>query len=283
MFLAPDSKSPYYQIIYFVDGKRTKRSTKTKDRAEAEIALKEFIIENSQTNTPSTDDVISNINLPSISLIDFQEEYTKFLLPIRSQSYVERSIEPAFKKLIEVIGNVKLSAISIRKLDHFISSVSAKAPHAAALYYRTLKTAFKKAIAWEYLVKNPMDHITPPQTPDDFPIFMTEIEFEQILQNTKYEFLKKIFTTGFYTGMRLNEILNMRWSWIDLNAETITLKNSDSFKTKSKKGRVIPINSRLLPVLKSSIPPVIPINTSELVFFRILRSEIKWKLCEQTI
>ena len=36
MFLTKDSKSPYYQLVYFVNGKRTKISTKTSDREEAE-------------------------------------------------------------------------------------------------------------------------------------------------------------------------------------------------------------------------------------------------------
>ena len=44
MFLiSPDSKRPYYQVVYFVDGKRTKISTKTADRKEAEKFLASFV------------------------------------------------------------------------------------------------------------------------------------------------------------------------------------------------------------------------------------------------
>ena len=44
MFLiSPDSKRPYYQVVYFVNGKRTKISTKTADRKEAEKFLASFV------------------------------------------------------------------------------------------------------------------------------------------------------------------------------------------------------------------------------------------------
>ena len=42
MFLTKDSKSPYFQIVYFANGKRTKVSTKTSNRREAEKFLKHF-------------------------------------------------------------------------------------------------------------------------------------------------------------------------------------------------------------------------------------------------
>ena len=42
MFLSKDSKSPFYQVTYFVDGKRTKKSTKTANLKEAQAFLSSF-------------------------------------------------------------------------------------------------------------------------------------------------------------------------------------------------------------------------------------------------
>jgi hypothetical protein len=42
MFLAKDSKSPYLQVIYFVNGKRRRISTGTSNRKEAEKFLLSF-------------------------------------------------------------------------------------------------------------------------------------------------------------------------------------------------------------------------------------------------
>ncbi len=42
MYLVKNNKSSYYQIVYFVNGKRTTVSTKSKDKAEAEKFLNSF-------------------------------------------------------------------------------------------------------------------------------------------------------------------------------------------------------------------------------------------------
>ncbi len=77
------------------------------------------------------------------------------------------------------------------------------------------------------------------------PVFISEIEFQLILGNTAEPFLKDLFLTAFYTGMRLGELLNMKWDWIDLNQNIITIKNTKTFTTKSKKERIIPKCSTL--------------------------------------
>ncbi len=39
-------------------------------------------------------------------------------------------------------------------------------------------------------------------------------EFHLIIEATQEIYLKNIFYTALYTGMRLGEILNMKWNWI---------------------------------------------------------------------
>ena len=50
MFLTKDSKSPFYQLVYFVDGKRTKVSTKTADKFKAEVFKATFNPASKQQN-----------------------------------------------------------------------------------------------------------------------------------------------------------------------------------------------------------------------------------------
>ena len=66
--------------------------------------------------------------------------------------------------------------------------------------------------------------------------------------------MENIFTLAFYTGMRLGEILNMKWNWINLNQNLITVKCNEEFTTKSKKERVIPISKNLKPILLNQFP-----------------------------
>jgi len=257
MFLTKDKKSPFYQIVYFVDGKRTKKSTKKKTKVEAEKALKNFLY-NFNSNEVK-------VKLKSISLAQFKEEYLTYCKSCRSQSYIERSIIPAFNKFIAFIDAANLNKISSRQVDKFITSINSYSTSSAGLYYRTLKAAFSKAVVWEYIQDNPFKKIKSPKQVKSLPIFINKEDLQTILDHTKHQFLKDIFITGFYSGMRLGELVNMNWSWIDFNQNLITVKNSNGFTTKSKQERVIPFHQKVKEVL------VLRYSTngkSNLVFYR---------------
>jgi integrase len=96
-----------------------------------------------------------------------------------------------------------LENISTKIIDQYISSVFSKSKYAASLYYRTLKAAFNKAVVWNYIEVNPFHKIKTPKTPSSFPVFISEAELIQILNKVEYHLHKDIFTTAFYTGMRL--------------------------------------------------------------------------------
>ncbi|MGD8305600.1 MAG: tyrosine-type recombinase/integrase [Ignavibacteria bacterium] len=238
MFLIKDSKSPFYQIVYFVNGKRTKISTRKTTKSEAIKVLKDF--EASFEVLPETKKIIS--------LSKYQKEYIEYSKQSKSKSYL-KSINLSFRQLIQVTGDIPLQTISTRILDQFIISVYSRSKGAAGLYYRTLKAAFSKAVVWEYISENPFKKIKAPKQVKSLPIFIKKEEFQKILNNTKYNFLKDLFITAFYTGMRLGELLNMQWSWIDLNQNLITVKNSSNFTTKTKKERIIPIHLKVKEVI----------------------------------
>jgi len=242
MFLTKSKRTPFYQLVYEVEGKRTTISTKTKDINEAKKFLASFSIPYSKNN------VVFELN-NSIMLSAFREEYINYLNQSKSKSYIERSIKPAFKFLIEFSGDVLLTDLTVRTLDNFINQRFKISQSSAGLYYRTLKAAFSKAVVWGYLNENSFKKIKAPKQVKSLPIFITKDELEKILGCTKYVFLKDIFITGFYTGMRLGELLNMNWSWIDFVQNLIIIKNSESFTTKSKEERVIPIHKKVKELL----------------------------------
>jgi hypothetical protein len=152
MFLTKDTKSPYFHIVYIKNGKRTKKSTKCKRRAEA---LK--VLENFKTKS----DAVNKEQIVSLSY--FNAEYLNYCNKSKSKSYIERSIIPAFNKFNSFAGNVPLNKINARQVDQFITSIYNYSKSAAGLYYRTLKAAFSKAVVWEYIQENPFKKIKAPK------------------------------------------------------------------------------------------------------------------------
>jgi integrase len=113
------------------------------------------------------------------------------------------------------------------------------------MIYRILKSAFEKAVQWNYIESNPFDKIKLPKIPQNKPVFISDIELKQIVSYEKDKILKDIYLFAFYSGCRINEILNLKWNNINFSERFISIKNDETFTTKSKKERIIPINNYL--------------------------------------
>jgi integrase/recombinase XerD len=247
MYLVLNNKSPYYQLIYFRDGKRTTVSTGTSDKFKAEVFKATFNPDQKAKQEPQPKQV-------SPLLSNFIKEYKTYVTNTYSEKYLKKAVTPSFNQLTKYIPDISLDNITVKNLDDFISSVYSKSKFAASLYHRTLKAAFNKAVIWNYISENPFNKIKTPKVTKSFPVYLSEAELIQIINKTEDQLLKNIFTTAFYTGMRLYEILNMKWNWIDLNQNIITVKNSDDFKTKSKRERIIPIHPKVKSIFLSYYP-----------------------------
>lgn len=244
-YLIKNGKSPYWQVLCKGD-KITTISTHTKDRKEAEKFLASFIPQPKQKSKP-----VPLLKQTSIKLSSFFEEYKTYVSNTYSVNYLKKAVVPSFVSLQKHLPDIPLKNISARDLDHYISSIASKSKYAASMYYRTLKAAFNKAVVWNYIEINPFSKIKTPKTPTSLPVFISEAELIQILDKVENQLHKDIFTTAYYTGMRLNELLNMKWDWIDFNQNLIITKNSEQFLTKTKQERIIPIHPRIDQILKS--------------------------------
>jgi integrase len=105
-----------------------------------------------------------------------------------------------------------------------------------------LSNMIKKAKDWGYLVPDIKIERLPEIS--KLPRYFTEQELDLMLTNTS-NYLRQVLMIGLYTGMRIKEMLNLKWSQIDFNRQIITIQNTDTFKTKSRKERVVPLNSEL--------------------------------------
>lgn len=247
-YLIKNGKSPYWQVLCKGD-KITTVSTLTTNRKEAEEFLASYI---PQPNQKSKSEPV--LKQTSIKLSIFFEEYKTYISNTYTVKYLKKAVIPSFVSLQKYLPDLALEEISTKDLDQYISSIASKSKYAASMYYRTLKAAFNKAVVWNYIEINPFNKIKTPKTPTSLPLFISEAELIQILNKVENQLHKDIFTTAYYTGMRLNELLNMKWDWIDFKQNLIIIKNSDQFITKTKQERVIPIHSKVNQILKSRFP-----------------------------
>jgi integrase len=258
MYLVLNNKSSKYQLVYFRHGKRTTVSTGTANKKEAENFLTSF--------NPDVKKEAS-AKKTSIKFSRFIAEYKTYVKNTYSEKYLTKAVTPSFNRLQVFIPDTPIEYITSKNIDQFISSVYSKSKFAASLYHRTLKAAFNKAVVWNYIQENPFNKIKSPKITKSFPIYLSEAELILVLNKTEDQLLKEIFTTAFYTGMRLNEILNMKWNWINFKQNIITVRNSDDFKTKNNRERIIPIHNKVQLILKHLLP-LGKHSSTLLVFYR---------------
>ena len=262
MFLSLNNKSPFYQIVYFVDGKRTTVSTKKRTLEEAEIELSKFQNPSSLPNEVTKPEISSQDRL---TLSKFQTEYIDYVSPIKSRKYLE-SINLSFNQFISHCGNKNIEEINTLAIDKFITATFARTQRGAHQYYRTLKAAFNKAVQWDYISVNPFTKIKFPKLSKSYPAFITEDELLIIISSTPYQYLKDIFYAAFYTGLRLGELINMKWSWINFPQNHIVIKCSSDFLTKSKKDRIVPMAEKVRSILTNRFQSS-QHNPDEFVFY----------------
>lgn len=174
------------------------------------------------------------------SLGSFLGEYCDFIDSERSKKY-SSSVKLSCRLIENHFGSsFNISEIDNRKVEEFLIIIRRKAPKGYKVYFRNLKAAFNKAEQWGYVNKNPFKNIKLRKEQSSFPIILELTDLESISNHTANDVHKEIFLFAYYTGMRLGEVVNIRWGNIDLKSDLITVGGKE-FQTKSRQQRVIPI------------------------------------------
>jgi integrase len=177
----------------------------------------------------------------------------------RYQDIVNRILLPFF-------GEKKLSEIRPEDVEAFRAERLKKvSPSTVNREFTRLRSIFYKAVQWGYLRHYPFKSIKEFNEPPGKVRFITPEEFEKLLwacdPNSLLEnpnnwgrtfskllcaFLKPAVLLAFHTGMRMGEILKLKWKDIDLKNRIISVET-----TKNNERRTIPINKTLHESLKS--------------------------------
>ncbi len=252
-------RGKYYHLEYFDEDDRLRRITTGENKkTDALKFLADFGVGIKKKN-----------KLTFITLEQFRVKYYDYACQTMSENYC-RNIESSFKFLGQHFSrDTPIKNIRMNQLESILLQKFQTAKFSSALTYRTLKSAFQKAVQWGFITYNPIKEIKLPKIPKSFPAFICKVELEKIIKNTPNKDLQDFFLMSFHTGMRRDEIRLLRWSAINLKEETITVQNTNSFTTKNKKERIIPINETLYNMLKNRVPRIIDIQSDEYVIHKL--------------
>ncbi len=184
-----------------------------------------------------------------VTLGFFRNEYKKHIEKNRSAKYLS-SISLAFNHLEKYFKTQRiLSAISLKDAELFIDELKMSAPKGYRVYYRNIKAAFNKAVDWGYISANHFVKVKLEKKQRNKPEYLEIAQLSAISCRINSAVVRDAVKVAFYTGIRLGELVNMRWENVDFVNGIITI-GDDVFETKARKQRFVPMNDSVVEVLR---------------------------------
>ncbi len=155
--------------------------------------------------------------------------------------------------LVRLLGNQRASRLTRGDVEEYRTKRQAEttrrggAPSPATLdrEVELLKRLLNYAAACGKLSENPIARVKLLRVPNVRRVVLDEEAFQRLLGAAE-PWLKPILLVAFDTGMRKSEVLNLRWSQLDLKAGAVRLEAED---TKTDEPRVVYLTDRVLKTL----------------------------------
>ena len=193
---------------------------------------------------------------------------------VRRYKYVIK----AFCKFVGVSEIGQVTNENVRNLFYFGRTKKKWSVNTFIVYHKTLLVFFRWCMKQGYLNSNPIIDIEVPKLEKRLPVHLTKqtaLRLLEIVYNYPYEysFLRyrnhAIFSTFIFAGLRKQELLNLKFTDIDLDNLTLFIRQG-----KGNKDRIVPISYTLAQSLKRYREERKRLNKTNPEFFSSLRGNI---------
>ena len=228
-------KNGYWYIDYYVDGRR-KREKVGPNKRQAQLVLKKRRVQVAEGK------FLDIRKTPRVTFKDIAATYLETYAKPNKRSWTRD--ETCIKNLSPYFANKYLHEITPLDIERYKKKRTDKVtPRTVNIEVKFLKALYNKAISWGKADKNPVKEVT--LFPEDSGR-VRYLEKDKIGQLVKAcsDHLRPIVITALNTGMRKREILDLKWSDIDLYRKTIYI-----IRSKGGRQREVPINSVLYQTL----------------------------------
>lgn len=236
------SRSKYYYLNIYYEGRRYRYSTKTDDIKiarrilkirEGELALKRFKIPVEYEER--------------MLLSEFVEKYLKYSKNNKAPG-TYKNIRSKLNNFLEFTDNKVLKYIDGSDIENFKNEcLKNVAKSTCNTTLQTLKAMFNRAVELGYINGNPLKKVKMCKMVKMLPIYLNTDEINMLIDAIDdNEQFKNYIQFLLYTGTRRNEALMVKWSDIDARRRRISVLGE-----KIGKQRTVPINQKLSDILKS--------------------------------
>lgn len=231
--------SGVYCLALFVDGKRVYKSTHAHTKPEA----LRFLTQYRERASKSKDVALSAFQR---DFLDFSEKNHASKTYLCNRRVLDLFTSFVGDKHLHLIRPFDVERFKNHRLEQFRKLKDGTDKHLTPttvnIELRGIKSALGYAVKWGVLEKNPAAGVRQVRIPEAAPVFLSREQARAVLTLIADPGLRDVVTFALHTGLRLGEILNLRWQDVDLQGRTIRVVNTPTFKTKNGRMRTIPSN-----------------------------------------
>lgn len=199
-----------------------------------------------------------------------------------------RTIVRHMERLLEYMETENFNKINENSIREFLLNESGKKNWSPKTYISvilSIRTFFRWCLSRNYAKNNPTDKVEKPHLPKRLPRCLTKKEVQTVFNcarnyNWYYRFeLTRnlaILYMFLYTGLRLNELINLKFIDVDVDSEEVYVHQA-----KGGKNRIVPIHSELSDILRDYINERKDVGKRSCWFFTGIHSNKR--LCPKSV
>lgn len=205
-------------------GGRRRKTFYGKTRQEVQEAMKQALYEQ-QRGTLVTG--------RQTKLADFLNQWLEEIKrpgPLKPLSYVVyRDILDLH--LIPALGHLAIGRLTPQHVQRLYTEKSAEglSPSSIHRIHAVLHGALKLAVEWNLVARNVCDVVKPPQPGKKEYRVLSKDEAKQLLATAAGHWLEPVLILAITTGMRLGEILALRWQDIDFEQKLLVVRHTVAY------------------------------------------------------
>ncbi len=241
-----------WHYSFRLNGKQTRKAALgaiTKEQAK-KIAMNDYLKQFENINNPTKHKAeVSGEMLVS----DFAKNYFLPFSKANKKTYeTDKSMTDNFceffkGKALQEIRKLDIEAFRQKRVDTLTQHDKTRRPATVNRELSILSRVFTLAVENEILPYNPCRLVKPLRTNNERIRYLTEDEEKLLLNELKdIPLTKNIVIFAINTGMRQGEIFNLKWFDVDFKREFVQVRES-----KNGKSRAIPMNEKIISLLKS--------------------------------
>ena len=162
--------------------------------------------------------------------------------------HTSKDYKSELNTLLKYVGNVQLNELTTKVLSEYLRERGKKSVYTNSKSLRYLKSVFTWAVKEKYLSENPCKDMKPIKLPEKQPLFLSEADFQILINTIDNRVLRDICIFAVNTGLRKMELLTLEWNQINFRDRYLILDNNNH-TTKSKCVRTIALNLNALQIL----------------------------------